>query len=157
MERLYYFNLQPSPFSLFSLRLWLLPLHDWPVHFFGVLLDHSTCTEAWPHAEHRLPDDVEPAARDPFRIAIVKDRDDFVFEQLIQRFSVGRVNGIVVGRIGAAIDQPSIPARVAFSPPPIADADLRYPVGARLHPARATGLERFARIVQPHVASLHQK
>ena len=93
----------------------------------------------------------------PSRIAIVKGRDDFVFRATDTALPRRPRQRHRSRPNRAAVDQPSIPAGVAFSPPPIADADLRYAVDGRLHPARATGLERLARVVQPHVASLDQE
>ena len=57
----------------------------------------------------------------------------------------------------AAIDHPAVVAGEALGPPAVADAQVRHAVHRRLHAARAARLERLARIVQPHVAALHQE
>ena len=107
--------------------------------------------------EHRLPHDIEPAARDALGVAIVEGRNDLVFEQVIERFGVGRVDRPRSRSSPAGCRSASRSAGVALGPPAVADADLRHAVDRGLHAARAARLERLARIVQPDVAALDQE
>ncbi len=129
-----------------------------PVHLRHVLLDHAARREARHVRAHRLAHDGDPAARQAAAatIAIVERRHDLVLEQLVERVGVGGVGrGVIVG-IGVAFDQPAVAAVEAFRPPAVADAQVRHAVERRLHAAGAAGFERLARVVEPHVAALHQ-
>ena len=92
----------------------------------------------------------------PVGVALVERRHDLALEQRVERLGVGRVGGGVVVGAGVAVDQPAVVAVVALGPPAVADAQVRHAVHRRLHAARAARLERLARVVQPHVAALHE-
>ncbi len=60
------------------------------------------------------------------------------------------------GRIDLAGDRPAVGAVVGLGPPAVEHAELQAAVEGRLHAARAAGLQRRPRQVQPHVAAAHQ-
>ena len=62
----------------------------------------------------------------------------------------------VVGGAPPSISQPLV-AVEPLGPPAVADAQVRHAVDRGLHAARAAGFERLARLVQPHVAALHEE
>ena len=55
-----------------------------------------------------------------------------------------------------AFDQPAVLAVEPLCPPAVTDAQVRHAVEGCFHAAGAARLERLARIVQPHVAAMHQ-
>ena len=89
------------------------------------------------------------------RADVVEQRGHRVLEQVVDRPSVARVPLPFVVNIRPA-NRPTRLRRVGLVPPTVEDAGVEHAVGCRLHAARAAGLLRWNRQVQPHVAALHQ-
>src|SRR5262245_38569942 len=90
-------------------------------------------------------------------IPFVEGGHHVLFEKTIEGGGVRGINGVVVVARLAAVDYPAIGSGVTLGPPAIGNAQVRDAIHRRLHPAGAAGLERLARIVQPHVTTLRQK
>ena len=86
--------------------------------------------------------------------AIVENRDDIVLQDVIQSPALRLVlKDMIVVFFAVAYGPPDLPL-VSFLPPTVEDAEVQGSVGCRLHPARATGLQRPAGRVEPYVDTL---
>src|SRR5262245_35287254 len=85
-------------------------------------------------------------------VALIERGDNLLLEQTINRFGFSRFFSGLIG-----LDQPTVRTVITFSPPTVGDAQMRDAVNRRLHSACAAGLQRFAWIVEPHIAPLDQE
>src|SRR5439155_15288738 len=118
-----------------------------------VFLDHAPGVELRYERDHGAADFLNPLARDPVGIAIEEAGDDFLSQRLVKVFTVLPV--LFLNRVGMGIiaDGKAIRAVVAFAPPAVQNAEVEASMGAGFHAAGARGLQRAARVVQPHVAA----
>ena len=103
-----------------------------------------------------MPDPLEPALRDAVAVPLVEQRRHRLADQLVQRGGLERVAAGGVGHAVGGRDLPAVPAVVPLVPPAVPDRDVEPAVERGLHARGAAGLQRPQRVVQPHVAALHQ-
>src|SRR5688572_8011249 len=130
--------------------------HRGQIHFAHVILHHPPRGEDRQHRADRLLHDFQPAPRDAVLVARVERRHQLLFDERVDRLRIGPVLCAVIVRIGVPLDQPAVLAGEPFGPPAVTDRHVRRAVDRGLHAARATRFERLARVVQPHVAALHE-
>src|SRR5256884_721104 len=118
-----------------------------------VLPHHALGGEVPARHTQRMLHLVHPPERHVARVAVVKQRHHFLFEQAVQLFGVG---GVGVGAIRGGGNGPPVPAIVPFRPPSVQGAELGDPVQRRLYAARPRRLEWGARHVEPQIDALHQ-
>ena len=106
-------------------------------------------SERRPRFEHHL----HPLRRHAVATAVVEVAHDLVLEDGEQAAGLAQVAPFEVRVVVGRVDRPPVGAVVALVPPAVEDAHVEGAVQGGLHPARAAGLERPARRVQPHVAA----
>ena len=97
---------------------------------------------------------LDPALRQAGRVAIVEQRYDLPFQQVVERDALQLILVVRIVVDAAVADRPADPGPVRLVPPAIERADVQRAVGDRLHAAGAARLHRPARRVQPDVDPL---
>ena len=90
------------------------------------------------------------------RAGVVEQRRHRLADQVVQR---GGLDLVPAGRVGHAVrrrDGPAVRAVVPLVPPAVPDRQVQAAVERGLHARGAARLQRPQRVVQPHVAALHQ-
>ena len=104
----------------------------------------------------RAADHLEPGAGQAVA-ALVEARRELVLDQVEDRARLARVArvGVEPGLVGRR-DRPAVGRVVALVPPAVEDREVEHAVQRRLHAARAAGLERAQRRVEPDVDAGHE-
>ena len=103
-----------------------------------------------------MPDPLDPALRHAVRVQVVEQWRHRLAQQFVQRGGLERVAARGVGHAVGRGDLPAVSAVVPLVPPAVPDRDVEPAVERGLHARGAAGLQRPQRVVQPHVAALHQ-
>ncbi len=98
---------------------------------------------------------IQPRGR-PSSVALIVERNHFIAEDAIQVFAVALVVHIHVGVGSAVADGEPVEPVVGFSPPAVEDGEIEAAVEHDFLSAGAGGLERTARVVEPHIDALDQ-
>ena len=125
------------------------------VDLLDVFADHARGAEADREDFHGLAHAGDPGARQTGLVSLVEGRNHVVLQHVIEGqgvFAILRCRILVQARRGAA-DSPAVVSIVALGPPAVEDREVQAAVDGNLLAARAAGLQRAARIVEPDVAA----
>src|SRR5688572_7897249 len=89
---------------------------------------------------------LNPLARQAVAIALVKQRNDLVFEYIVERFGVAFIVRFDVYVARSLADGKAVAAVVGFGPPAIENGAVQTAVQDHLFATRAGSFERTARI-----------
>ena len=119
-----------------------------------VVPHHARCGDEWSERAPVVLHLVDPLDRDAVGVAVVEQRNDLSLEQTEQARAFALIAATDVGVVVGGGDRPAVGPVVTLVPPAVEDAAVQHSVERSLHAARATRLERPARVVEPHVAAV---
>src|SRR6185503_7062283 len=105
----------------------------------GVVLHHAVGVEDRRELAHAALHAADPFARNIVHAAAVKERQDLLLENVVERLALDLVLIIGVGVILAAADRPADVRRITFDPPAVEHRAVEDAVGGGLHSAGAAG------------------
>jgi hypothetical protein len=90
-------------------------------------------------------------------VAVVVERHDLALEQVVELVGVGGVALRLVVVAALAADRPAVHAVEPLGPPAVEDGEVEDAVHRGLLTGGAGGLQRTARVVQPHVDAARER
>ena len=94
--------------------------------------------------------------RQPVGIPLVVERCDFIFENVIERFAVFVVLGIVIIGVLTVANGPAGLGVLHFAPPPIRDGKIDAPVDRDFHAGSPARFVRPPGIIEPDIHTLDE-
>ena len=116
---------------------------------------HPRRRERGADAGNRAFHHADPSRRQVALVTLVVGGHDLLLEQAVERQRVLLILRPLVGGLDFATHRKTVRAVVALGPPAVENAAVHDAVDAGLLTARAAGLHRPARRVEPDVAALH--
>ena len=112
-----------------GIRIFFYAYDGWDVNLGDVFFYHPAHAELGRQGADRFFDAPDPFSWQVIRAAVgVEQRDDFIFQSIVQAFGIGSILNVGVRILGVIANGPSIITVITFSPPSIQDGEIEYTV-----------------------------